>query len=259
MKILCVSDNEEYELYEGWTDEEAEKLKDIGLILSAGDLDPEYLEFLVTMLNVPLLYVRGNHDSRYDEEPPEGCIDIDDKVAEIVIGRDGTGDVCDNVVQEIPGTRMGVYEKAELRKGAGLIRIAGLGGSIYHDAGESEMYPPEDEFTEEEMKARAGKLKWVLKDYSLADRVLSGMPRRSDGTFSPLDILLTHSPSFGHGDLPDRAHMGFKCFNEILMEIKPAYHIYGHVHMEYGRIDRESVHPSGTNEINVSGMYILDV
>ena len=259
MKVLCISDNEIYGLYEGWTGEEAEKLKDVGLILSAGDLSPEYLEFLVTMLNVPLLYVRGNHDSRYDEEPPEGCIDIDDKVAEIVIDKDGCGDICENVVQEIPGTRTGVYEKAELRKGANLIRIAGLGGSIRYDAGESEMYPPEDEFTEAEMKARVGKLKWVLKDYSLADRVLSGMPRRKDGTFSPLDILLTHSPSFGHGDMPDPAHTGFRCFNEIMTDIKPAYHIYGHVHMEYGMVSREEDHPSGAHQINVSGMYILEL
>src|SRR6266508_365807 len=32
------------------------------LMLSAGDLPFDYLEYLVTVLNVPLLYVPGNHD-----------------------------------------------------------------------------------------------------------------------------------------------------------------------------------------------------
>jgi Icc-related predicted phosphoesterase len=35
------------------------------LILGCGDLDYEYLEFLVTLMNVPLLYVPGNHDPAY--------------------------------------------------------------------------------------------------------------------------------------------------------------------------------------------------
>ena len=298
MKVLCISDSEEYELYEGWTDEEAERLKDVGLILSAGDLGREYLEFLVTMLNVPLLYVRGNHDSCYDEEPPEGCVDIDDKVAEIVVDDDGTGEICENIVQEIPGTRTSIMKKEALRSGSRLIRIAGLGGSIRDDEWDGEMYPPEDEYTEDEMASRVKKLRLKLTDLSIKDKVLSGLffSRRNDKSsrdisndirddsdyqgdpsasvstgqdntasqdsaerYGPVDILLTHSPAYGHGDLTDPAHSGFRCFNEILMEIRPAYHIYGHVHMEYGRLDRESVHPSGTREINVSGMYILEV
>ena len=49
-------------------------------ILSCGDLDPKYLEFLVTMTNCPLLYVNGNHDRKYLENPPEGCICIENRV-----------------------------------------------------------------------------------------------------------------------------------------------------------------------------------
>ena len=47
------------------------------LIISCGDLDPSYLEFLESMTNVPLLYVHGNHDHVYEKTPPEGCIPID--------------------------------------------------------------------------------------------------------------------------------------------------------------------------------------
>jgi len=50
------------------------------LILSAGDLRPEYLSFLVDILNKRCYYVRGNHDIVYNVEPPLGCVDIDGKV-----------------------------------------------------------------------------------------------------------------------------------------------------------------------------------
>lgn len=56
------------------------RYSDIDLILSAGDLRPEYLSFLVDMLNKRCYYVRGNHDVVYDVEPPLGCMDIDGKV-----------------------------------------------------------------------------------------------------------------------------------------------------------------------------------
>lgn len=45
---------------------------DIELIVSCGDMPAVYLEFITSILNVPLFYVRGNHDERYDESPPGG-------------------------------------------------------------------------------------------------------------------------------------------------------------------------------------------
>jgi len=77
MRILMVAD-EPCKAYWDYYDET--KLKGIDLILSAGDLPPEYLSFLETFTNVPLLYVHGNHDTKYDRRPPEGCICIDDKI-----------------------------------------------------------------------------------------------------------------------------------------------------------------------------------
>ena len=63
-----------------WDFYDETKLKGIDLILSAGDLPPAYLSFLVTFSNCPLLYVHGNHDDIYDVKPPEGCICIDDQI-----------------------------------------------------------------------------------------------------------------------------------------------------------------------------------
>ena len=50
------------------------------LILSAGDLHPQYMSFLATMCKTEVLYVHGNHDDCYEKTPPEGCISIDGTV-----------------------------------------------------------------------------------------------------------------------------------------------------------------------------------
>lgn len=78
MKVLLVADVESEYLYDYY---HPDKLKGYDLIISCGDLSAEYLEFLVTMAECPLLYVHGNHDD-YPREP-EGCICIDGKVVEI--------------------------------------------------------------------------------------------------------------------------------------------------------------------------------
>lgn len=63
-----------------WDFFDKSKLDGIDLIISCGDLDPRYLSFLVTFSTVPLLYVHGNHDDKYDRIPPEGCICIEDQI-----------------------------------------------------------------------------------------------------------------------------------------------------------------------------------
>lgn len=75
MRILAVSDEENRGL---WDHYEPGKLDGFDLIISCGDLKPEYLSFLVTMGRVPVLYVHGNHDEGYKKYPPEGCDCIDD-------------------------------------------------------------------------------------------------------------------------------------------------------------------------------------
>ncbi len=74
MRILAVSDTEEKAI---WDYFDRERLGEIDLIISCGDLKASYLDFLQSMLNAPLLYVRGNHDGAYDKNPPPGgkCID----------------------------------------------------------------------------------------------------------------------------------------------------------------------------------------
>ncbi len=190
MKILAVSDEESNAL---WSERVREIAEGVDLIISCGDLRREYLEFLLTMINAPLLYVFGNHD----ECEIEGGICIDGRVVEV----EG-------------------------------VRFAGLGGCMRYRLGVN-MY------TESEMRRR-----W----WSLRPRVwLKG----------GVDVLVTHAPAKGWGDLEDLAHSGFETFNGIMNRYRPKYMLHGHVHGSYGRIRREYVHDSGTRIINVCGYRVI--
>ncbi|MCH5303465.1 MAG: metallophosphoesterase family protein [Ruminococcus sp.] len=76
MKILTVADVESKFFYDFYS---PGKLSDFDLIIACGDLKEEYLEFLVTMAECPLLYIHGNHDENH-KKIPEGCICIDDEL-----------------------------------------------------------------------------------------------------------------------------------------------------------------------------------
>ena len=84
MKILAVTDEIVERLY---TLASSGHFADVKLILSCGDLPYSYLEYLVTMLNVPLCYVPGNHDplhdSRLSASLAEGCQNLDGRVTRI--------------------------------------------------------------------------------------------------------------------------------------------------------------------------------
>lgn len=196
MRLMVLADHEEPGLWDYFN---ARKTEGVDLMLSCGDLDPAYMEFLVTMVNVPLLYVRGNHDGVYDIHEPLGCDDIDDKV----------------------------YNFRGLR-------ILGLGGSYRYRSGK-------DMYTEAEMAKRIRKLK--------------GQLLFTNG----FDILLTHAPAYGYGDLEDLPHRGFECFNKLLETYHPQFMFHGHVHMEYGDFVREREHPCGTKIINGYGYKIVEI
>ena len=80
MKILAVSDEEAKILYDYYR---PGVLSGYDVILSCGDLKRAYLEFLVTMSNTPLVYVRGNHDDRLVADPPTGCVCADGDVVKV--------------------------------------------------------------------------------------------------------------------------------------------------------------------------------
>lgn len=196
MRILAISDKPEGWLWERW---DRERVAGVDLVISCGDLPATYLEHIVTLANVPLLYVQGNHDTAYDDHAPEGCVSID----------------------------------GQLRDFRGL-RVMGLGGSIrYND----EVHG----FTEAEMARKAARM-------ALLASATGGV-----------DLVVTHAPLRGYGDLDDLPHRGFEALGRLVERTRPRYLLHGHVHLEYGRIERVREHPCGTTIVNVCGSYVLEI
>jgi uncharacterized protein len=80
MRILAVSDQIVPSLYSPAIRELA---RGVEFVVSCGDLPSHYLEYIVSMLDVPLFYVMGNHGGMGGErEFPEGCINVDGRVLE---------------------------------------------------------------------------------------------------------------------------------------------------------------------------------
>ena len=115
----------------------------------------------------------------------------------------------------------------------GGLRILGLGGAYEYRKGEN-MY------SERKMKRRIRKLRRKL--------------RKSGG----FDILLTHAPARGLGDLDTLAHRGFECFLELLEEYRPRFHVHGHVHLNYGHGISRVMQHGETTVINACGHYAFD-
>ncbi|MGN0983670.1 MAG: metallophosphoesterase, partial [Gemmiger sp.] len=114
------------------------------------------------------------------------------------------------------------------------VRIAGLGGSLRYRRGAWQ-------FTEAEMRSRIRRLRPRI------DR-LGG-----------LDVLVTHAPLHGYGDLSDLPHRGFTVFGELLNTYRPPLMLHGHVHLSYGaNLVREHRYGS-TRIINACGRVTLDL
>lgn len=84
MKVLAVSDTEVDMIYSPLI---TQRFKDVDLIIGCGDLPYYYLEYMISMLNKRLYYVKGNHAPRRFEEgtggprtSPWGGIDLHQRV-----------------------------------------------------------------------------------------------------------------------------------------------------------------------------------
>lgn len=77
LTILAIADAVSPLLYDHF---QVDRWSQVDMVLSAGDLPPDYLDFLCTALNVPILYVRGNHDSRYETSGFDGCENVHGRI-----------------------------------------------------------------------------------------------------------------------------------------------------------------------------------
>ncbi len=189
MKILVVADEECLALWDYYI---PGRLKPYDLILSAGDLKASYLSFLVTMARCPVMYIHGNHDGRFESNPPEGCDSIDDKLV--------------------------VYRG---------LRILGLGGCQGYSQNQSRY-----QCTEEKMKQRIRKMKRAIRMVGGVDIVLTHTAPKDVGDLedafhrgfdSFLDLIDSYHPKYllhGHIHLNygqniqrEREYHGTKVFN----------------------------------------------
>ncbi len=84
MKILAVSDEESNLIY---SPSIVKRFQDVDLVIGCGDLPYYYLEFIISMLDVPLYFVRGNHASQTEigsdgeRTFPWGAVDLHRRTA----------------------------------------------------------------------------------------------------------------------------------------------------------------------------------
>jgi calcineurin-like phosphoesterase family protein len=129
-RILAIADEVDEAMYTG----KLERLRP-DLVVSAGDLPFDYLEYIVSRLNVPLVYVLGNHDPELRSPDPTWA----------PLGAE----------RPLPGPQGCESADGRVVVAAGL-RIAGLGGSMRYK-------PGPNQHTDAEMRWRALSLEVRIK------------------------------------------------------------------------------------------------
>jgi Icc-related predicted phosphoesterase len=215
MKILCVSDQIDPLVYSSAI---RERFSDIDLVLSAGDLPGDYLEFIVSSLNKPLLFIFGNHNLKEYQYYKKGDF--------YFLGAEHTE-------QHSSGL---IHVGSKIRREEGLI-IMGLGGAMRYNRGENQ-------YSEFQMYLEI--LKHIIGLFF--NRIFRGRY---------LDILLTHAPPQGIHDKSDPCHRGFKAFLWFMRVFRPKYLIHGHIHL-YDLADVRSTKYQDTLVLNAYSHYIID-
>lgn len=215
MKILCISDQVDPRVYSPCI---KERFSDVDLILSAGDLPMDYLDYIVSTLNKPLYFVFGNHHTK--------DLKFFRKIWNYQL-----------IEEEKHAFFCGAIHVGSKVKMEGNFLIAGLGGSMWYNNGVNQ-------FTDFQMFMESVKLIPGL----LWNRVFHGRC---------LDVLLTHSPPCGIHDRKDRCHSGFKTYLWFMKVFKPKFLIHGHVHL-YDMCEQRRTQWKNTAVINAFSHYVLE-
>lgn len=192
----------------------------VELILACGDLPFDYLRTLMNVLDVPLVFVAGNHDvdvrgyrtsrsgltlrAGLPATPPwpPGAVNADGRVVDV----------------------------------AGL-RIAGLGGCPRYTDGPNQ-------YSQREQQRRAARLARRAR-----------WRRARDGR--AVDVLLTHAPPRGVGDAVDAPHHGFDCLDRLCARLAVPLLLHGHVHPYGERL--VDLHLGSSVVRNVVGKHLFEV
>ncbi|MDR1837345.1 MAG: metallophosphoesterase [Treponema sp.] len=216
MKILCISDQIDPQVYSPCI---KERFSNVDLILSAGDLPLDYLDFIISSLNKPLFFVFGNHHTEELKHYRKAW-----SASQVQFDMDFFG--CGAI-------HIGTNVKTE-----GNFIVAGLGGSMRYNNGSNQ-------FTEFEM---------FIEVTKIIPRLLWN--RLFHGRF--VDILLTHAPPRGIHDKNDKCHLGFKTYLWFMKVFKPKYLVHGHIHL-YDLSDVRCTKWINTTVVNAYSHYIIDL
>ena len=217
MKILCISDQIDPLVYSPFI---KERFADVDLILSAGDLPLEYLDFIISSLNKPLFFVFGNHHTenlKYYKKM-------------------WNTPFIENYGDEYHGC--GAIHVGTKVKIDGNFIVAGLGGSMRYNNGTNQ-------FTEFQM---------FMEAVMLIPRLLWN--RLFHGRF--VDILLTHAPPRGIHDKSDKCHIGFKTYLWFMKVFKPKFLVHGHIHL-YDLCDIRCTRWEDTMVVNAYSHYVINM
>ncbi len=217
MKILCVSDQIDPLVYSSGA---KDYFKDIDMVLCAGDLAMEYIDYIVTTLNVPTYFVFGNHNL---EE--FGFYHPSESQSHIV--HHETLKYCHGAI----------YAGFRVHK-SGKILIAGCSGSMRYNTGMCQ-------YSNSQMLFRLIKM---------IPRLIFNKIRY--GRY--LDIFLTHASPLGIHDKEDLCHKGFSSYVWFLKKFKPRFMVHGHIHLYDSQETRVSQLDT-TTIVNAFSHYTIEI
>ncbi len=232
MKILCVSDYVDPLIY---NQNVKETFSDVDLILCAGDLPMDYIDFIVTVLNKPTYFIFGNHNLKEFH-----FYHSDVRIPANQLTKVQSDNSCNHgaVYAGFRTFRINDlnFTDPKTKKKRPLL-LAGVSGSKRYNNGLCQ-------YTEAQMK---------FKLFTLVPRLIFNKIKY--GTF--LDIFMTHaSPRHIH-DHEDPCHIGFECFNWFLEKFKPTYMIHGHIHL-YDMREERAGHYYDTQVVNAYAHIVID-
>ncbi|MFI3257412.1 MAG: metallophosphoesterase [Spirochaetales bacterium] len=218
MKILCVSDQIDPLVY---SSEAKEYFKDIDIILCAGDLAMEYVDYIVSTLNKPTYFVFGNHNLE------EFCF---------YHKYETTSTYCQNISDNLRYSHGATYLGFKTAKEQNVL-MAGCSGSMRYNNGLAQ-------YTENQM---------FFQLIKMIPRLLYNKIRY--GRY--IDIFLTHASPLGIHDKQDLCHKGFACYRWFIKKFKPKYMIHGHIHL-YDLQEKRISEWNSTTVINAFSHYVLE-
>lgn len=234
MKILCVSDMIDPLIY---SQNAKRTFPGIDLILCAGDLPMDYIDFIVSTFNKPTCFVFGNHNLgewKYYHRDASARAASPREITRAASVPSGHGALYAGF-RAIRSRTLFARDKKTGR--ARPLLIAGASGSLNYNNGPAQ-------YTEFQMK---------LKLLSLVPALLFNKLRW--GTY--LDIFLAHAAPRGVHDQDDPCHRGFECFNWLIKKFHPAYFVHGHIHLYDMRAPRVTK-VGATSVVNAYAHAILE-